>query len=180
MDFPGQIPMPQIISLFSEWAAGRNQPGLGSISSAPVTWPAANRVIYVPFVLPSPVVARRLFWTNGSSLGNAQVGIYTRGGVRLCSSGIVAQSGSTVFQFVTLGTEVILDAGFYYFAAWNDGTTSRMGGSITPTANQGRLAGLLQEDLAGGAVLPATMTPATLTSFAYPLAGIVQNTATPH
>jgi hypothetical protein len=174
--------MSQIVSLHSDYApAGRQRQALGgSVGTVSVAWPAANRVIYAPLVLPAPVVARRLFWMNGSSLGNAQVGVYTRGGVRLCSSGIVAQSGTTTLQFVTLGTEVILDAGFYYFATWNDGTTNRMGGSITPTANQGRLAGLLQEDLAGGAVLPATMTPATLTSFAYPLAGIVQNTATPH
>lgn len=183
MDFPGQPQVPPIVSTYSVYApAGRGRQALGgTIAAGSIAWPAANRAIYVPMTLPGPCVVRRLFWTNGSTVtGSSEVGVYTRGGVRLCSTGLTAQSGASVLQFVTLGTPVYLDAGVYYLATQNDGTTNRMFGTVTPTVNQGRLAGLLQQDLGGGGVLPATMTPATLTAFAYPLAGIVQNTATPH
>jgi hypothetical protein len=94
-----------------------------------VAWPAANLAIYVPFAIPFQFNVRRVFWVNGSNLtGNADLGVYTRTGARLFSTGATARSGASVTQYTTLGTPLLLSPGDYYMAL--SATTSATGSFI--------------------------------------------------
>jgi hypothetical protein len=137
-----------------------------------VAWPAANLAIYVPFAIPFQFNVRRVFWVNGSNLtGNADLGVYTRTGARLFSTGATARSGASVTQYTTLGTPLLLSPGDYYMAL--SATTSATGSFIRfapGILSDVRLVGPLQQTSANP--LPATATYAALGQSYWPLFGL--------
>jgi len=126
--------------------------------SAVRTW-TANLVSYTPVTLPFPYPVKRVWWINGSTITSTNVdfGIYSWAGVLIYNTGSTAMVGASAMQYVTPGTEFVLDAGRYYFAWTCNNTTSR-GYAQAGSVNGSRVAGLLQETTAGFG-LPATMTP---------------------
>ena len=55
---------------------------------ASVAWGTANNIVYVPFYLPRGETVVKLWTYNGSTAaGNTDIGIFTRAGVKLVSSG---------------------------------------------------------------------------------------------
>src|SRR4051794_4906204 len=77
---------------------------------------ANNQAKYVPVLLTVPVVVTKLAWLNGATLGsNIDVGIYDDNGLRLVSSGAVAQSGVSAVQVADI-TDTPLGPGCYYLA----------------------------------------------------------------
>lgn len=153
-----------IISPASPFCIGEalNALGLG-ISTA--VWPTANKALYVPFSVQSPITVTQFFWENGGTLsGNVDVGIYDLGGKRLVSSGSVAQSGTSVIQSVDT-TDLLLQAGAYYLAMAMDNGTGQIG-RWSPSAAYGRALGLAEQ--ATAFPLPATATFAALTVGAIP------------
>ena len=88
---------------------------LSAPSSA--AWPTANKAFYAPFYLWRDVTVSKMFLLNGSTAnGNLEMGIYSTSGVRLATTGSVAQSGTNVCQRANLLSSVNLGVGQYYMA----------------------------------------------------------------
>lgn len=124
-------------------------------------WPANNRAVYVPIVIPSYFTIARFMVANGTNAtGNVDVGLYSFTGTRLISTGTTSR-GALTSQVQYIGvTDQTFPAGRYYLALVASSTTGNyfsIGGVGVVSAQAG---GWLQEDL-GSTVLPTTMTPAT-------------------
>lgn len=141
--------------------------------TASVAWPAANRAIYMPMWIPAPYPVAKVWWANGATAsGNTNLGIYAGSGVLLASTGSTVQSGTTVVQSVTLS--LLLTPGLYYFALIHSNTTGTFR-RVTATSTVSAATGIAQEAV-GSLTLPATMTPAAMTSSYVPVCGITSIT----
>lgn len=150
---------------------------LGRITSATSgAWPAANRAFYVPFFLPSAIVATQLFFYAGTTSSNANhydIGIYTADGTRIISTGSTAQSGSTSVLNVANITDTQLGPGSYMMALALDSTDHVFRSAPTFAVASGF--GMYQQSSAFA--LPATATFATLASGAViPVFGLITQT----
>lgn len=175
MDFPTSPVTPLFIPNLSRYTAGFEVTRyLGAAMNA-LTWPTANKALYIPFTIPFPYSVRRVWWHNGSSVTstNFDFGIYTVSGTRLYSTGSTAASGTNTLQFVS-PTEFLLSPGRYFMAiACSSVTASRGGTGLTGlTAARNRMSGLLEE--AAALPLPATMTPVACTFTIMPCCGFTQ------
>ena len=93
-------------------------------SFASLAWLSSNRAVLVPFFLSTPALVTQLYWVNGATVsGNVDAGVYDLSGTRLVSTGSTAQSGTSAFQGVTLGTPALIGAGRFYLALVLDNTT---------------------------------------------------------
>lgn len=124
--------------------------------------PTFNRATFYPFSISLPLTIK-LFWlVNGSAVaGNVDLGVYTLDGVKLVSTGAVAQSGTTAIQTLTLGTPYRLNAGSYMMGLSGSSGSARFAGIAITTA----LApyGLGYAQVASAHPLPATVTFAAYT-----------------
>lgn len=138
------------------------------------TWPVSNRAIYVPFRCPALVVAR-LWWLNGPTVsGSADLGIFDPSGVKLCSTGSVAQASGNTIQSTDI-TDYQLDAGLYYFGLALNNTTGTIFRYSLGSAFMLPFVGIAEQ--AGANVpLPAVATFATATGTAIPLCGLALGT----
>ena len=85
-------------------------------TTASTAWPAANRAIFVPFILSSPMLVTQLFALIGAiSSGNIDVGIYDRAGTKIVSSGSTVMGTINVLQLFNI-TDVVLGPGRYFMA----------------------------------------------------------------
>lgn len=175
-DFPvATNPTPLLISTISKYGCGAESRLIGSASTPVATTWIANMVAYIPFSLPFPYPLKRFFWLNGSTntTTNVDMGIYTRGGQKLASTGTTVMGTVSILQFAAPTATMILAPGMYYLAWTCDNTTSRANCQAA-TAVQGKLIGLVQETT-GGFGLPATMTPVTwANAFGSPFCGITR------
>lgn len=123
----------------------------------------ANRALYVPFTVPSTIIAQNCFFYCGATSANTNhwdFGIYTDSGVRLTSLGSTAQSGSTQVLNTAALTATELAPGQYYMALALDSTDTyraTIGGSalIPP------LAGVQTQSTAFALPATSTMTSGT-------------------
>lgn len=109
-------------------------------TSSPVstTWPSANRGYFIAFINPVPIQVNGFAWANGAAVaGNVDVGIYTPDGVRLVSTGAIAQSGTSTLQQSTLGTPYVLGAGWFFLGVSLSSASGRLY-AITPSASTGQ------------------------------------------
>lgn len=91
---------------------------------ASATWPAANEAILIPFRVPYPVIAKQMFCSNGAAVsGNLDIGIYTKDGTLLVSTGETAQSGTSDFQTFDITDTLLNGPDWYYMALVLDNTT---------------------------------------------------------
>jgi hypothetical protein len=131
----------------------------------------ASLAVFIPFVVPEPMVCTKLFWGNGTAVaGNLDAGIYDTAGTRLVSTGTTAQSGTTNVQVVDI-TDMALARGLYYlaFASDTSGATQKVYAAL-PAAGIPQSLGLLQ--MAAAFVLPSTATYAKYASAFMPLVGV--------
>lgn len=166
---PGRMPPLYICSYmkyFGPISATYNSNLAGPSSQS---WGTANRAFYMPFDLPFAYNIKRVFWANGSALGNSDIGIYSNRGSKIYSSGSVAQSGASALQFVTLSPDILLPPGRYFLGFSNDGTTNRVSGSLFTLAADARMGGLLMQTSAFP--LPTSMAGTAYTATLYPLCG---------
>lgn len=168
MDFPAPGSFaPSYVPTLSRYGAAME---FGGVSVAVIAM-VANRAIYTPMWLPWHYPVRRVYWVNGTTASsNMDFGIYTADGERLYSTGSTAQSGTSVAQYVTPSSPLLLTPGLYYFALACNGTTSRAFGAGSLTLTLSRTSGILQEDTA--LPLPAAMTPAAIATGIIPLCGV--------
>lgn len=137
------------------------------------TWPSANRAIYYPFYLGNPAIVRKLWWMNGTAVsGNADIGVFTEGGVRLVSAGSTAQSGTSALQEVDV-TDTYLAPGTYYIGVVLSNTTGTMF-RWNPSLAALRMTGVAQE--ASALPLPSTATFAAMSTAYLPYAGAMLRT----
>lgn len=133
-----------------------------------VNWEAANRVYYVPFWIAAPFNIGKLVWMNGSAVaGNVQMGVYNAAGTLLCTTGTVAQSGTTQPQGAAPTAATVLLPDRYYWGITMSTTTNarieRFNLTTLPTPFT-RLSGFLRESADPGAFgLPSTATFAQFT-----------------
>lgn len=78
------------------------------------TWPAADRGIFIPFEVWSPIVVVQMAWNNGGTIANtsADVGIYDLAGNRKVHSGSIALAGANAIQIADI-TDTVLLPGIY-------------------------------------------------------------------
>lgn len=126
---------------------------IGAVAGGSWT-PGANAAIYVPFVPPADVTAKRLFFLGDNTTGTIDVGIFAADGTRLVSTGSVTNATARV---VTDVADTSLTAGTLYFLGISaSSSSSNTRRATTGNALQGRATGLLLE--ASAHPLPATAT----------------------
>lgn len=118
-------------------------------------WPTANTALFMPMLVPRPFIFKQVGLFNGATVsGNVDMGIYDPAGIRLVSSGSVAQAGTNVTQTIDI-TDTPVNPGLYYLAiALNNGTGTTF--RWTAVTNVWRAAGILA--MASAFNLPATAT----------------------
>lgn len=162
-----------VISCASPQSIGNalNAMGLGTSGAA---WATANKALFVPFSVYSPITIVKMFVVNGATAsGNIDVGIYDRGGARLVSAGSTAQSGTSAIQEFNI-TDTALSPGLYYLACALDNATGTLE-VWTPALAIGRSLGICEQTSAFA--LPATATFAAASStFRVPFIGATQRT----
>ena len=94
----------------------------GNVFTAAAAWPAANRALYIPFLLETPVTAYKMAFEVGAQAGNCDVGIYDYLGNRLVSAGSTAV-GAAGLQVVDIA-DTALVPGVYYMAMNCDTVTT--------------------------------------------------------
>ncbi len=100
-----------------------------NIPPASAVWPAANEAIYIPFSVPVPFLAARMFIYNGGTVnGNVDLGIYDVDGNTIITKGATAQAGTSALQFLDI-TDTTLNPGVYYM-----GVSMDLSGAGTATA----------------------------------------------
>ena len=135
--------------------AGPVAPQQGAFSTS-VAWATANRAIFVPVIVRSPVVVRKLWFANTSTsaTGNYDLGLYTPNGVALLRRGSTAKTADDAEE-VWDCADTFLVPGLYYLALVSSTTVDTFGCSLlsapVPTAY-----GCLAEESA--LPLPATAT----------------------
>lgn len=141
--------------------------GQGSPSNA--AWPAASDAIFIPFHIDRPMLARRMYMANGNVAGNTvDMGIFTKNGARIVSSGSAAQTGASALQFFDI-TDTWLSPDQYYMAAVINGTTGTTH-RFNPSIILCQQLGVLKATSAY--LLPASVTLATVTAAYVPIIGI--------
>jgi hypothetical protein len=151
-----------------------NQAGLGSNA-----WTTANLAVYFPFQVFMPFLVQKVFWANGATVsGNVDVGVYNRDGVLLFNSGSTAQATIGAIQSATpSAAPYMLLPDYYYFAVACSSATATMQGTPTSSNDLYQHCGICQQAL-GALPLPATWTPATITTTTVliPAAGVTAKT----
>lgn len=98
-----------VINPYSPESIGSTLSVLGGISApASATNPTGSFCVYVPFFTTAPMLINSVYWHNGSTVaGNVDVGVYDAGRVRLFSSGVQLQSGTTNIQVTQIPQQEI-------------------------------------------------------------------------
>lgn len=157
--------LPAIITTASRESIGSE--GLSYQLIETVVATGANLVVYVPFYLPRPAVAKRLFIVNGTTVNNnIDLGIYDDKLSLLVSTGSTAQGLASILKIVDI-TDTQLPAGRYYFAYQHSSTGGVRG--LSYQTQPARMAGVAQHEV-GSFGLPATAVPA-----AYAVSNTVPN-----
>jgi hypothetical protein len=132
--------------------------------SLAVTWPAANLAIYVPVLVPTTVVIRKLFFGSESSVatGNYDIGLYNAAGTRILARGSTAKPASYQEIFWDC-TDTTIGPGIYYLALAASNNTDTYAGLVLGAPNLTAY-GCLTE--ANAFPLPATATFALLQTLA--------------
>lgn len=133
-------------------------------------WPSANLAIYIPVVVPVPVVVRSLWFGCGSTgTGNVDMAVYDANGTALIAATAGAKTAATTEQVFNT-TDTFLAAGIYYIGLSSDSATDTFHRNI-PTAPLAAAYGCLTESSAYP--LPSTATWVVNNTLAYlPLVGM--------
>jgi hypothetical protein len=126
---------------------------------ASAAWTTANQARYVPFkIMDACLVVKLLAYNGATAAGNTDIGIFTRAGVKILSSGAVAQAGTSNWQAFDV-TDTWLNPGQYWFGLLNTTTTGTyFSFTSLPAA---KLAGVCSQAVGAG-TLPSTATFATM------------------
>lgn len=165
-----QAQQPEVfLNTMSNWSVGLSMRDIPNANPTSAAWATANQARYVPFrLLTGGLVLKLVTYNGATAAGNTDVGIFTRAGVKLISSGAVAQAGTSTIQSFDV-TDTWLNPGLYYFGLLNTTTTGTYISYISKEA--GQLTGC-QSQAVGAGTLPATATFAILDAAVIPVVGI--------
>ena len=126
---------------------------------------AANVVLISPLYLPGPMVVNVLIARETTALSVAgQIGIYNSTGGFVLSGTLPAGAGPQSVAPTQTGIARFLPPGQYYMAATWNSTTGVLGGDSLAVAGAVPRSGSLTT---GGAALPATIAPASITNLTF-------------
>jgi hypothetical protein len=172
---------PPIISVLSWEAAGPHNALEGARSNNwgltfGSNWLTAGLAWYVGFWLGARAIAKKMFVVNGNPLGSTvDLGIYLPDGTRIVNTGATAQAGTAQMQIIDI-SDVTLEPGYYYMAAWCNNTTGSFNMVGQPnTPSQGMSGIFNQASVASN--LPATATFAAMSGSRLPNFGIIFDSA---
>jgi hypothetical protein len=173
------ITIPPMVSAFTKhigWI-GEDVAVTPPASSA---WSGAQRAYYVPIILQSGCVVRRVWWANGATTtGGAtiEVGVYANSdygpGAKLIS-GSATQGTASQVQFVDV-TDTAIAPGLYWIAMLSSSATNTTVMRITPDTIGDSGGSFAQESLGS---LPATATAVETPTNFVPVCGFA-TTASP-
>jgi len=159
---------------WSHEVLGVYQMGLANVdmsAQASAAYPAANRIIYIPFGLAMPATVVKLWVYNGAFTGtpDLNMGIYDVAGTRIVQIGTTAMSGTNVLQVFDIA-DTLIGPGDFYLAIIATVTTAQMFRTAPAQVGFCQVMGMLQE--AGiGSTLPTTATFASVGSAYIPQIG---------
>ena len=162
------------VSTYSAEAGGLSLMAMRtSFTNVSVAW-TANRLIFLPLLLPRPTLVDRFFWINSvnPAAGNTDVGVYTLDGLtKLVSCGSTANSGTATILQVGDATNTTLPANQWLWLALGCDSASQTYMSSQLPAN-GLDAMGVKEQLSGwSSGLPTTVTLGTPTVAVLPMFG---------
>lgn len=100
-----------------------------------VAWPTANKALYHPIEIPSPVTIYKFWSLNGTGAsGNIDIGIYDETGTRLLSTGSTAFSASVLQQIDV--TDTVISPGRYFLAMAASSTVPTVYRAVLGSAQQ--------------------------------------------
>jgi hypothetical protein len=156
-------PMPLALPMIHTWTTTYL---VGDWSSG--QWEAADRCVYLPILVQSTCVARRLWWANGATVSasyNIDCGIYRdaghKPGTLLVSAGSTAQGTASTVQFADV-TDTLLAPGRYWLGMGSSSASATFFRTVMVGSTAIDAAVRLQE--ASAVPLPATATPVESTS----------------
>lgn len=158
------------------WLTGLLASGSNNLQQqASAVYPAANRILYMPFGLAMPVTILKLWCYNGAAVsGNLNMGIYDVTGKLIVEIGSTVHSGVNVLQVFDIA-DTKIGPGDFYLAIICDNVTSAFFRIAPAQAGFCQAMGMLQE-AGSGAVLPATATFASVASAFVPEIGFSTRT----
>lgn len=135
------------------------------IPTAGGVYPAANRALYIPIFVESPVTVYQLAVYPTAQSGNLDIGIYDESSNRLVSAGSTAVGAINTIQAINIA-DTYLIPGAYFLAINCDNTTAAF---LRSNAGNATLYGFwgVQQQAVGAVTLPATATMTSPISSAY-------------
>lgn len=147
---------------------------ISGFTSASAVWPAANRALYIPFIVTEEVTAYQMIFEVAVQSGNLDVGIYNEQATRLVSSGSTPVGGAGI-QVVNI-TDTVLKPGVYFMAMCVDNiTASFVRSSISSVVWLNALG--VQQQAVGAVTLPDPATFANPASGYVPILAVTTNSA---
>lgn len=93
------------------------------MATTAAAWGTANRAVFIPFVIETPVTVQQVCWVNGATVnGSVDMGVYNPDGTLIVSAGSTGQSGANSLQSVDV-TDTPLTPGTYFMAMASDSAT---------------------------------------------------------
>lgn len=157
-----------VINLFHELMLGHELVVAGATGASAV-WPAANRLLAIPFTLQERATATKAWYATGSTqTGNLDMGILDEVGNRQIRNGGVALGTTSAVHTVDF-TDTPLDPGRYFLAISSDSGSATFQ-SFAPNLNF--LAGIGVKQMATAYPIPDPVTFADPTSAYLPFVGL--------
>jgi hypothetical protein len=127
--------------------------------------PGANNAFYIPILIPWPYPMKRIWIYNGTAIsGNVDLGLYSRQGSKVVSTGSFAHAGASAMQYRSLS--YLISPGSYFLAfSCDNGTSNFQRFSLSSGGISAREIGMLTQTSAFP--LPAVMTPVNYSGFSY-------------
>lgn len=169
-DFPKVEPVQTVqVSCLSVNSIGTELAAIASVAAVSAAIPAANRVIFVPFVNPEPALIKKVWWHNGATVaGSVDCGVYDENGVQLIQAGSIVQATINVLQEVDVADTYIGRGRFYLAIAASNATATFF--RVTPSVQLCKVLGMAENF--GGVPLAATYVLAANTAAFIPICGI--------
>lgn len=154
-------PVPPMVNAWT-FGWGTTDEAVAGAVPASATWESANRAVYYPIWVPTPCVARRVYWANGATTtGGAtiEVGLYSTSGYKPGAkvvSGSATQGTASEVQFVDI-TDTTLTPGLWWLAVTASSTTNTT--LFRGQFGSASMDELFRFDEASANPLPSTATP---------------------
>lgn len=128
------------------------------------TWTASSKCVFCPVSCPGPFTVTKFACDNGTAVsGNIDIGLYTKEGQLIVSTGSTAQAGTSQWQTIDV-TDTTIPPGWYYLAmVMNNATGTNLRLASQTIAK--RLFGWMEQLSTFPLPATATMVPCTSDGF---------------